>query len=124
MQKVEMYELTPDGEKKPYLASREFWPVSRNFSHTIQQLSVKQRRIAPTPDDTLGERLELGRRSYARRTIFVTTEASLWSNARIPEQAKRGPSSSAGDLKVMYADPGLLPDAALTLRREREVQLR
>lgn len=124
MQKVEMYELTPDGEKKPYLTKWEFWPVSRNFSHTIQQLAVKQRRVAPTPDDTVGERLELGRRSYAGRTIFVTTEASLWSNARIPGQAKRDPSSSAGDLKVMDTDPGLIPDPALTFRREREVQLR
>jgi hypothetical protein len=91
MQRVDMYELSPDGEKKPYATGWEFWPVSRSFSHTTQQLLVKMRKIHPEPDDTLGERLELGWRSYAGRTIFVTTTASLWSNAQIPEEAKPRP---------------------------------
>ena len=126
MQRVDMYELTPDGEKRPYATRWEFWPVSRNFSHTTQQLFVKMRKISPEPDDTLGQRLELGRRSYAGRTVFMTTQASLWSNAQIPKEAKSipGRQSSAGDLRVMYTDPGLAPDPALTIDRQREMQLR
>jgi len=118
--------LTPDGEKKPYATRWEFWPVSKNFSHTTQQLFVKMRKISSEPDDTLGERLELGRRSYQGRTIFVTTKASLWSIATIPKEAKHVPGrqSSAGDLRVTYTDPGLVPDPVLTVNREREMQLR
>lgn len=108
MQRVDMYELTPDFEKKPYATKWEFWPVSKNFSHTTQQLMVKMRKISPERDDTLRQRLELGRRSYPGRNVFLTTQASLWANAQIPEEAKRarGGQSSAGDLRVMYTDPG------------------